>query len=38
VLKADPAVVGGVMIKIGDRVVDASVRGRLNQLRNSLLK
>ncbi len=29
----DPAVIGGVVTQIGDRVIDGSVRARLNQLR-----
>lgn len=31
----DPTVIGGVVAQIGDRVIDGSVRARLNQLRES---
>ncbi|MFW6102842.1 MAG: ATP synthase F1 subunit delta [Chloroflexota bacterium] len=33
----DPDVVGGLVIKVGDRVVDRSVHARLESLRNALL-
>ncbi|MFW6055909.1 MAG: ATP synthase F1 subunit delta [Chloroflexota bacterium] len=33
----DPDVVGGLVIKIGDRVLDRSVHARLESLRNALL-
>jgi F-type H+-transporting ATPase subunit delta len=33
----DPALVGGVVIQIGDRLVDASTRARLEALRESLV-
>ncbi|QGG47105.1 F0F1 ATP synthase subunit delta [Heliorestis convoluta] len=36
--KVDPALIGGVVITIGDRVIDASVVGKLQGLRESLLK
>jgi F-type H+-transporting ATPase subunit delta len=29
----DPALIGGVTVRIGDRLIDASVRGRLERLR-----
>jgi F-type H+-transporting ATPase subunit delta len=29
--------IGGVIIKIGSRVLDASIRGQLRRLSNSLL-
>lgn len=34
--RIDPAVVGGVVIRAGDLVIDASVRGRLRKLAASL--
>lgn len=33
----DPTLIGGVVAKIGDLVIDASVRARLEQLRQQLL-
>lgn len=32
----DASLIGGVVIRAGDLVIDASVRGKLNQLRDSL--
>jgi F-type H+-transporting ATPase subunit delta len=34
--KVDPAVVGGIVLRIGDNLIDASVRGRLDGLRVAL--
>jgi F-type H+-transporting ATPase subunit delta len=34
----DPALIGGLTIKIGDRLIDASVRGRLERLRGRLVQ
>jgi F-type H+-transporting ATPase subunit delta len=33
----DPELLGGVVVQIGDRLIDASVRGRLDSLRKSLV-
>ena len=33
----DPSLLGGVVVKIGDRVYDGSVKKRLAQLRNKLI-
>jgi F-type H+-transporting ATPase subunit delta len=33
----DPALIGGLTVRIGDRLIDASVRGRLERLREQLL-
>jgi F-type H+-transporting ATPase subunit delta len=33
----DPELLGGVIVQIGDRLIDASVRGRLQSLRKSLV-
>ncbi len=35
-LKVDPDILGGVMVRIGDRLIDGSVRGRLERLRTRL--
>jgi F-type H+-transporting ATPase subunit delta len=32
----DPDLIGGVVVRIGDRLIDGSVRGRLERLRNKL--
>ena len=34
--KVDPAILGGVTIRVGDRVLDGSVSGQLQDLRTSL--
>ncbi|HWQ46673.1 MAG TPA: F0F1 ATP synthase subunit B [Longilinea sp.] len=34
--KVDPSILGGLVIRVGDRVVDGSVAGQLNELKNSL--
>jgi F-type H+-transporting ATPase subunit delta len=36
--QVNPRIIGGVIIKVGDRIMDGSVRHRLQQLRRSLLK
>lgn len=35
-VSVDPELIGGVRVKIGDDVIDASVRGKLNELAASL--
>lgn len=35
-LEVDPALIGGVVVRAGDTVIDASIRGRLNQLAQTL--
>jgi len=32
----DPAILGGLTIQVGDRLLDDSVRGRLERLRDQL--
>lgn len=32
----DPAILGGVVVRLGDRLIDGSVRGRLERLRSRL--
>jgi F-type H+-transporting ATPase subunit delta len=34
----DPSLIGGVIIKVGSKVIDASIRGQLRQVRMSLTK
>jgi F-type H+-transporting ATPase subunit delta len=36
--QVDPALIGGLIVQIGDDVYDASVRSRLQQLRNRLIE
>ena len=36
--RQDPALIGGVVTKIGDRVIDGSIRARLASFRESLLR
>ncbi|TEU17217.1 MAG: hypothetical protein E3J21_08980 [Anaerolineales bacterium] len=33
----DPAILGGLVIRLGDKVIDGSVGGRLEALRESLV-
>lgn len=35
-LEVDPGLIGGVVVRSGDTVIDASIRGRLNQLAQTL--
>ncbi|MBK7724481.1 MAG: F0F1 ATP synthase subunit delta [Dehalococcoidia bacterium] len=32
----DPGIIGGVVVKVGDRLVDGSVKSRLKRLRREL--
>ena len=34
----DESIIGGIIVKIGDRLIDGSVRAQLDALRNKLLK
>src|SRR4051794_8342769 len=34
--RVDPSIIGGVIARIGDRLIDDSVRGRLDRLRQTL--
>jgi F-type H+-transporting ATPase subunit delta len=36
--EVDPGLIGGMMIRIGDRVVDSSIKSRLNDLTKELLE
>jgi F-type H+-transporting ATPase subunit delta len=35
--EVDPALLGGLTVRVGDRLLDASIRGRLERLRSQLL-
>jgi F-type H+-transporting ATPase subunit delta len=35
--KVDPSIIGGVVARVGDRVIDDSIRGRLDRLRRALV-
>jgi len=37
-LSVDPDIIGGVQMRVGDRIADASIRHRLQQLRARLVK
>ena len=36
-VKVDPGLLGGLVVQVGDRLIDGSVRGRLERLRNQLV-
>ena len=36
-LEVDPDLLGGLVVRVGDRMIDGSVRGRLERLRNQLV-
>ena len=36
-LQIDPSLLGGLVVRVGDRLIDGSVRGRLERLRNQLV-
>ena len=36
-VQVDPSLLGGVVVRVGDRLIDGSVRGRLERLRNQLV-
>jgi F-type H+-transporting ATPase subunit delta len=36
-VQVDPSLLGGVVVRVGDRLIDGSVRGRLERLRNQLI-
>ena len=35
--RVDPSILGGLVIRVGDKVLDNSVAGRLEELRQSLV-
>ena len=36
-VQVDPSLLGGLVVRVGDRMIDGSVRGRLERLRNQLI-
>jgi F-type H+-transporting ATPase subunit delta len=36
-LKIDPDIIGGIIVRIGDQVIDGSVRNKLEKMRSRLL-
>lgn len=36
-VEVDPSLLGGLVVRVADRMIDGSVRGRLERLRNQLL-
>ena len=36
--RTDPAIVGGVVVRMGDRVLDGSIRRRIQTLRSRMLQ
>jgi F-type H+-transporting ATPase subunit delta len=36
-VEVDPSLIGGIAVRFGDRLIDGSVRGRLERLRNTLI-
>lgn len=36
-VQVDPSLLGGIVVRVGDRMIDGSVRGRLERLRNQLI-
>ncbi|HYH91537.1 MAG TPA: ATP synthase F1 subunit delta [Candidatus Saccharimonadales bacterium] len=36
-VQVDPSLLGGLIVRVGDRLIDGSVRGRLERLRNRLV-
>ena len=38
IYKVDPSLIGGIVIRVGDRVVDGSVKNKLARLTSELTK
>jgi len=36
--RVNPSIIGGVIVRVGDRILDGSIRHRLQMLRRSLMK
>ena len=36
--KVDPDILGGMVLRVGNSILDASIRNRLNQLRREVAK
>jgi F-type H+-transporting ATPase subunit delta len=37
-IQVDPSIIGGIVVRIGDRLIDASVAGRLQRLRHEMAR
>ena len=35
-IKVDPAIIGGLVVKLGSRMVDSSLRTKLNSIRHAM--
>ena len=35
-MKVDPSIIGGLVVKLGSRMVDSSLRTKLNALRHAM--
>ncbi|MDQ3226223.1 MAG: F0F1 ATP synthase subunit delta, partial [Chloroflexota bacterium] len=36
-MKIDPDIIGGIIIRVGDQVIDGSVRNKLEKMRTRLM-
>jgi ATP synthase F1 delta subunit len=36
--KVDPDIIGGIVLRVGNAIMDASIRNRLNQLRRQVAR
>ena len=36
--KIDPSIIGGLIIRIGDRVVDSSIKSKIELMKKDLMK
>jgi len=36
--KVDPSIIGGIIIRIGDKLIDGSIRSKLEALKRELMK
>jgi len=35
-VRIDPAIIGGLIVKVGSRMVDSSLRTKLNSIKNAM--